>query len=160
MPRLSSGCAAATIVESATNKRNREVLNFDGASRNYAQLEWSMPKSYSGGAILYRVHWECSGATSGNVIWGLQAASLADGESIDEAYGTAVELTDSILGSGLRMISVWSTAMTPSGTPAGGEAMSFQFYRKADDAGDTINSINVQLVAVEFLIPVNAADDT
>ena len=74
--------------------------------------------------------------------------------------GLAVEVTDSHNGSGKRMVTAWSGNVTFSGTPAGGEAVSLQVYRKADDAADTINSIDVQLVAVELLISVSAADDS
>ena len=106
------------------------------------------------------MHWECSGASSGDAVWGLQGASLADNETIDAAYGTAIEITDSHNGAGKRMVTAWSSALTISGTPAGGEAVSLQLYRKADDSADTINSVDVQLVCVELLIPVSAADDS
>lgn len=160
VPRPTGGCANAALLESTTNYRVREVCAFDGTTREHMSVEVLMPKSYSGGTIKYRVHWECSGATTGDARFGLQAASLADNETIDMAYGSAVEVTDSHNGSGKRMVSAWSSALTPSGTPAGGENMAFQFYRKADDAADTINGIDVQVVAVELLIPVSAADDT
>ena len=158
--RARATCAKATLLESTTHKRVREVIAFDGASREYAAYELAMPKSYSGGTIKFRVHWECSGLSSGDAVFGLQAASLADGETIDAAFGTAVEITDSHTGSGERMITAWSAVVTPSGTPAGGESIALQFYRKSDHADDTLNAVDVQVVSVELLIPVNAADDS
>lgn len=160
LPRTTNPCAAAALAESTTNKRMREFLAFDGTSREYAQLEHMMPKSYSGGAIKFRVHWECSGTTSGDVVFGLQGAALADNEDIDMAWGTAVEVSDSHNGSGKRMVTAWSGNMTPSGTPAGAEGLGLQFYRKSDDVTDTINGIDVQVLAVEILFPLNAADDS
>ncbi len=159
-PRVTDPCALPTIIESTTNKRGREILAFDGTAREYAQIEVFMPKSYDGGVIKYRVHWECSGASTGDAMFGLQGASLADNESIDAAYGTAVEVTDSHNGTGKRMVTAWSGDVTFSGTPAGGEAVSLQLYRKSDDAADTINAIDVQIVCVELLISVNAANDS
>lgn len=160
VPRVSNGCAPAALSESATHKRVRETLAFDGTSRTHAQIELPLPKSYNGSTIKYRVHWECSGATTGDAVFGLQGASLADNETIDAAYGTAIEVTDSHNGAGKRMVTAWSSVVTFSGTPAGGEAVSLQFYRKADDSADTINGIDVQVVAIELLITVNAADDS
>lgn len=160
VPRPSNGCSDPETRESTSNKRVREVVNFDGASREHMQLEVFLPKSYSGGTIKYRVHWECSGMSSGDAVFGLQAASLADNETIDMAYGTAIEITDSHNGSGKRMVSAWSAAMTPSGSPAGGEALSLQFYRKSDNAADTLDATDVQVACVELLIPINAADDS
>lgn len=160
IPRPSNGCSQAGLLESTTHKRVREVTNFDGTNREFMCIEMAMPKSYSGGAIKFRVHWECSGASTGDAMFGLSGASLADNETIDMAYGTAVEVTDSHNGAGKRMVSTWSADVTPSGTPAGGEMMAWEFYRKADAPGDTINGIDVQVVCVEFLIPVNAADDS
>lgn len=160
VPRPTDGCAAPGVLESTTYKRVREVLAFDGASREHSQLELFMPKSYNGGVIKYRVHWECSGLSSGDAVFGLQGAALADNETIDAAYGTAVEITDSHTGAGKRMITAWSGDVTFSGTPAGGEAVSLQFYRKSDNAADTLDAVDVQVVCVELLITIAAADDS
>ena len=149
----------------------REILQHTQASADHlltvvndmlehAQLETFMPKSYNGGTVKYRVHWECSGSSSGDAVFGLQGASLADNETIDVAYGTAVEITDSHNGAGKRMVTAWSGDVTFSGSPAGGEAVSLQFYRKADNAADTLDAVDVQVICVELLFTVSAANDS
>ena len=48
--------------------------------------------------IKFQVFWTPSTTNTGDCIWGLQGVSVADGATIDVAFGTAVTVTDAGIG--------------------------------------------------------------
>lgn len=127
-PRTTAGCGPATKVELSTNKIMRVGLPFDPTTQEYAQFEFAMPAGWNGGQITFIPYWTAASG-SGTVVWGLQARSLDDGEALDQAFGTAVEVTDTLLSAN-QVHKGPSGVITPAGTPAGGELLIFQVYRK------------------------------
>lgn len=136
-PRVSNGCSALTAVELAAGTPNLIVRDFDAAADEFAQLFLALPKSWNKGTLTYRVFWTGL-ANTGDVLWDLQGAFMADDQTINSAYGTAVELTDTHSNvANDMMITGESAGVTLSGTPADHGIASLQLSRNADDAGDT-----------------------
>jgi hypothetical protein len=157
MSRTTNGPSWGTS-ESSTNKVMSVGLDFDPATVEYAQISLPMPKSYNGGTITAQYIWS-AGAT-GNAVWAMQAQFQRDDDVLDGAWGTAISVTDGVTATTDRMISAFSTAITPAGTWAAESSLLLQVYRDAASGSDTINSNDARLLSVRLKYTINAADDT
>lgn len=159
MPRTTTGCAALAQAETATNRVNYKHLGFDGTAIEYAQFAMPMPSSWNEGTLSARfIGIAASG--SGDVIMGIQAQALSDNDTVDTAFGTAVEVTDTCPNATTIRRSAETAAFTVGGTPAAGDWVVFQIYRKATDANDTLNGIDFNLIAVELFMTTDAQVDS
>lgn len=154
--RSTNGAAAATA-ETSTNKVMVASFNFDQTTQEYAQFSIAMPTSWDEGTFDAEIIWS-DGVGSGDVVWGLQALSLSNADALDAAFGTAVEVTDTTNGSGDQNVAPATGAITPSGTPAAGDVVIFQIYRKAADGADTLAG-DAQLLGVRLKYSIEAMTD-
>lgn len=150
IPRTTSGAAEADA-ETTTNKVMSRVLDFDAATEEYAQIGFRAPPMWNEGTIRWRYVWTAT--NTGNVIFGLRAQAQANDDARDTAFGTAQEVTDGVTATGDVMISDWSSAITVAGSPAAGEWLDLEIYRKAADGGDTC-TVDARLlgIVVEFTL--------
>jgi hypothetical protein len=88
-----------------------------------------MPSDYDGGTITAVFYWLAPTASTLPVLWGLSGGAFNDSDSIDSAFGTAGEVSDSNNGSDLVNISNSTPAITLAGTPAAGSFVQFRAYR-------------------------------
>lgn len=141
-PSTTNGCAALAQSETATNKQNYKSLDFADGADKYAEFALWMPLNWNGGVLQYQIAWTATGAgTPGqNVIWGLQARAYAADDAIDQAWGTAVTVMDTLLANGDMHYSSNSGDLTVGGTPAtyNGEMTFFRVYRDADNGSDNL----------------------
>jgi len=108
-----------------------------------------MPENYNGGTMTAQFFWTTNTAeASGDIRWQIQMLSRADDEALDAAWGTAVGVTDTILAVNDQHISAATAAITPAGTPAGGEMMYFRVARDFEN-GDT-STADAILLAVRL----------
>ena len=118
-----------------------------------------MPKSWNAGTITYQCYWTPSTTNTGDCIFGLQAVACADSDTIDVAFGTAINVTDAGIGTVEdQQISAESSALTIAGSPAAGEQTYFQIFRDADAGGDTYTGV-ARLLGVKIFYTSNAAND-
>lgn len=143
-----NGCAANTKVEFGTNKVNVYTLDFDSSADEFAEWSIWMPDDWSGGTLTAKFLWTASSG-SGDVIWGIQGRSFANDEAIDQAWGSAQTVTDTLLATGDIHITSATAAITLAGTPAGGEFVQFRVYRDADAGGDTLGA-DARLLGVKL----------
>ena len=156
-PRSSNGCAPLAWTESSTNKIMTPSLDFDKAIQEHAQWTVDLPDGYTGGNLTAKFRWTAGGGTVGQaVIWGIQARSFTDDDAIDQALGTAAEVTDALLATGDEHVTS-AVTLTPAGSPAGGKRMVFQVYRKAADASDTLDA-DARLIEVKLEFPSSYSD--
>jgi hypothetical protein len=156
-PTTTAGCADVATVEAGTNDVDYKVLDFDKATEENAFCVFAMPDSWDGGTITATFIWT-STVTSGDVIWGIKGRAFANDDAIDQAYGTAVTVTDTAIASGDVHISSATGAMTFAGTPAGGQLVQIKVYRDADDGGDTADA-DARLIAVKIEYSVGQYSD-
>ena len=90
-PATTNG-AAAEQVETTATRPDMKVLDFDKDTDEFAQFSVAMPKSWNEGTITYQVYWTPGSTNTGDCIFGLQAVACGDSDTIDVAYGTAVEV--------------------------------------------------------------------
>ena len=157
-PATTNG-AAAEQVETTATRPDMKVLDFDKDTDEFAQFSVAMPKSWNEGTLTYQVYWTPGSTNTGNCVFGLQAVACADNDTIDVAYGTAVEVTDAGIGTVEdQQISSESGAVTVAGSPAAGELTYFQLFRNANDGGDTFTA-DARVLGVKIFFTTDAPND-
>jgi len=156
-PRLSNGCASLVQRETATNKQNYASCDFDHVVNEYIQWRVLLPDSYNGNPFTARFVWS-AGSGSGQVRWGIQMQCVADDGAIDAAWGTAVEINDTLGSVGDLMVSDVTGNITPSGTPAAGKYLFVQVYRDAADTGNDTLASDAYLMAVKLELSLGYSD--
>ena len=151
--------ADAAQVETTATRPDLKVFDFDASTKQYTQFTIAMPKSWNEGTLTYQVYWSPSTTNTGNAIFGLQGVACADGDTIDVAYGTAIEVTDAGIGTVEdQQVTSESSAMTVAGSPAAGEQSYFQLYRDAADGSDTFTG-ECRVLGVKLFFTTDAAND-
>ena len=150
-PTITEGCAALTQIETAANKQNLKVLDFDAATVEYAQCTIpAMPSDWDGGTLTAQFIWMADDLTTNSVVWAVKMRSFADNEAIDAVWGAANTVADANGGASYTVrISAATSAITAAGTPAGGELLQIEIYRYATDAADTL-TVDARLLGVIF----------
>lgn len=147
-PSTTGGCAANTKNEYGTNDLDLYSLDFDQTTEEYAQWSVWMPDDWDAGTITAKFVWSAASGT-GDVIWALQGRSFANDDAIDQSWGTAQTVTDTLLATGDIHYSSVTSAITLAGGPAAGELVQFRVYRDADAGGDTLNA-DARLLGVKL----------
>ena len=151
--------ADAQQVETTATRPDMKVLDFDKDTDEFAQFSIAMPKSWNEGTLTYQVYWTPGSTNTGDCIFGLQAVACADSDTIDVAYGTAVEVTDAGIGTVEdQQISAESGALTVAGSPAAGELTYFQLFRNANDGSDTFTA-DARVLGIKIFFTTDAAND-
>jgi len=151
--------ADAAQVETTATRPDLKVFDFDASTKQYTQFTVAMPKSWNEGTLTYQVYWSPSTTNTGNAIFGLQAVACADSDTIDVAYGTAINLTDAGIGTVEdQQITSESSAITVAGSPAAGEQTYFQLFRDAADGSDTFTG-ECRVLGVKLFYTTDAAND-
>lgn len=146
-PSTTAGCAAVAKTETATNKQNLLSLDFDQTTQEHAEFSIVMPSNWLGGTLQYQAYWTAAaGSAAETVIWGLQARAYVDGDDIDQAWGTAITISDALQATGKLHKTGASSALTVAGTP---QALAFVQFRIYRDVADTL-AADAKLLGVHF----------
>lgn len=138
IPRSTDG-AFLSVGETAVNKRMRQSLDFDSAVPQFAQFEYAAPKSWDLGPVSYRVFYSHPATTVNfGTAWELQGIGLADGDSEDAAYGTAVVVTKTSTADGILYVTPESGPVTIAGTLLDGVLLNFQISRNPNNGADNL----------------------
>lgn len=157
-PATTSGPSTAQL-ETATNKINYAVLDFDGTTRENAHFNVAFPKSWNEGTVTFKAFWETTNASTNGVAWGLQGVALSDNDTVDTAYGTAIYIIDNGQSSAAkRYVSAESAAITIAGTPAVGDSVQFRVHRDPVNGSDTMTQ-DARLVGIQLFFTTNAHND-
>jgi hypothetical protein len=151
--------ADAQQVETTAVRPDMKVLDFDAATDEFAQFSVAFPKSWNEGTVTYQVFWTPSNTDTGDCIFGLQGVAIGDGDTIDVAYGTAVNVTDAGIGTiEDQQVSAVSSAITIAGSPAVDQQTYFQLYRDANAGGDTFTG-DARVLGIKIFFTTDAAND-
>ncbi len=159
-PTVTESASCDSQIETATNKVNYKVCDFDASSDEGVSFSFPAPKSWDEGLLTFQPIWQTAGTSTGDVIFAVSCLSLGDGDTIDTAYGTAVTSTDS--GSGTVdevRIGTESSGITCSGTPAEGDVIYIKVIRDADNVSDTLTG-DARLSAIKLYLTTDTGDDT
>lgn len=150
--------AATGQYESASNKINVKVLDFDGATEEYAWFCIPAPSYWDLGTVTAEFHWTFASG-SGDVIWGIAGLARSNDDALDTALGTAVTVTDTCLTALDEHLTADTSAITIGGTPAKDDFLFFRVYRDADAGGDTLNAVDARLLGVTIRFNRGQYDD-
>jgi subtilisin family serine protease len=138
-PSTTSGASNNTKVEAATNKQNVYVLDFADGSDLFVEATLAMPSDWDGGTVTANFYWMTNGTSTNGVVFGIAGRSYGDSETLDQAFGTQVKVTDNGVATANQvLISAATAAVTLSGTPAASELVQFRIQRVASDGSDTL----------------------
>lgn len=143
--------------ELATNLVNIDYIAFDQTTSENAFFQWSIPPSWNEGTITFRVKWTAAAGTGG-VVFGLKGLARSDDDPLDAAWGTEVNVSDTLIATNDVHISAESAAVTIGGTPAEGDITLFNLARKTLDGGDTLNA-DAQLIELIIRYTRNSYTD-
>jgi hypothetical protein len=109
-----------------------------------------MPDSYDGGTITAKFVWTQGGTSAQNVIWYIQARAFGNDETLDQAFGDPVSVTDGCSATAYQVhISDSSSAITIAGTPSGSKMVQFRVYR--DGVADSLSqTAKLLMVMIEY----------
>lgn len=150
--------AATGQIETATNKINTKVLDFDGATEEYAWFALPSPDYWDLSTVTVKFHWTAASG-SGDVIWGAAALARSDDDALDTALGSAQTVTDTLLSANDQHTTSATSAITVGGTPAKGDYLYVRIYRDADAGGDTLNGVDARLIGVTVKFGIGQYDD-
>ena len=157
-PTTSNGCADVTAVETTAGRPDMYVLDFDKDADEHAQFAVAFPKSWNLGTITYQVFWSGLAATTG-VTWALQGVAMADNETIDVAYGTAITVDDDAQSAVEELlVSAESGAVTIAGTPADNDLCYFRIFRDVSAGNDDMAG-DARLHGVKIFYTTDALND-
>lgn len=137
-PSITSGSNAPILAETTTNRVNYYYIGFPDTIQTFANWSMPMPSDYNGGTITAVFYWAAGSASTNSVDWGLAARAYADSDALDQAFGTAQEITDANQANDDVNISAPTPAITIGGTPAAGNFVQFRAYRNPADVNDTL----------------------
>lgn len=147
-PATTSGCAAPAKTEYATNGVDLFTADFDQTSIEYGQFNVWMPGTWDAGTLTFEVVWTAAGGSASETVeWNLQARAYADDDAIDQAWGTAIEISDTLIAADDVHYAPESTALTVAGSPAAGELVQFRVWR--DAANDTL-AADAKLIGIKI----------
>ena len=151
--------ATAAQVETTALRPDMKVFDFADGADDFVQFSVAMPKSWNLGTITYQVFWTPSTTNTGNCIFGLQGVACGDSDTIDVAFGTAVNVTDAGIGTVEdQQVSAESSAVTIAGSPADDQQTYFQLYRDANAGGDTFTGV-ARVLGIKIFYTTDAAND-
>jgi hypothetical protein len=149
VPATTNGPAQTKNV-ATTNLQNYYTLDFDTTTQEFAHATVPMPSDWNGGTITAQFVWTATTTSTNGVVWALEGRSYGDLETIDQAWGTAQQVSDAHSATALQAQTTSSTpAITLSGTPAAGELVMFRVKRVPADGSDTL-AVDAKLIAVKI----------
>lgn len=158
-PSVTGGCAALAAIASAANQPDIVSLNFDTATREYAQFSLVMPKKWNEGTITFVPHWShAATATNFGVVWDLQAVAVANDDAIAVAFGTAQTSADTGGTTNDLYTGPESAAITVAGTPGAEEMVFFRLSRVTTDGSDNM-AIDARLHGITLYVTTDASTD-
>lgn len=145
IPRVTAG-AGIDGEEFATNRQNLDYLAFDAGVAEFAQVWLAWPGAFS--TFTATFYWT-SASGSGSVVWQARARGYVDDDAIDQAFGTAQSVTDTLLSANDVHQSAATAAVTPAGTVSAGRLVCFGIGRDATNGSDTL-AVDARLIGVRL----------
>lgn len=160
-PTVSNGCSALTLVETTADRPDLVVRDFSTAADEHAQFGFLAPVSWNEGTVTFNASYTHAGGQTGGldgVAWFLQGLAVSNSESADQAYGTAVVVTnDDATAEDVHTTSE-SAAITLAGTPAAQDYLFFRVGRDVSDGADDLD-IDARLIGITLFLTFEAKND-
>lgn len=138
IPATTNGAAAVTE-ETTTNDLNVDGFDFDPATAESVFWVTEIPTGMTFTTFTARAVWKDNGTLgTGGVVFEISARLFADGESLDQALGSAAQINDTIGTAGHVRVSDISGTCTPAGgAVAENDYLVVKISRNPSDVEDT-----------------------
>ena len=156
-PNSTNGCAALAQTELG-NGPELKTLDFDKDSDEFAQFAIAFPKSWNEGTVTYQAFFTANSTNTGSVVWTLAGVALADDQSLNNGFGTAVATTAKAHSGTANDLDVTaeSGAVTISGSPSTDEYVFFEIKR---DVSEDSLTADAKLLGIKLFFTTDAAND-
>ena len=156
-PNTTNGCADIEQTE-LSNGPEIKTLDFDKDSDENAQFAVAFPKSWNEGTITFQAFFTADSTNTGTVSWALAGVAIADNDSCNTAFGTAVAPTAKAHSGTANDLDVTaeSGAVTIAGSPSTDEQVFFQITR---DVSEDSLTADAKLLGVKLFFTTDAAND-
>jgi hypothetical protein len=159
IPAATDGASPGTV-ESAVNKINYDYLSFDFATVQAAQFQVPLPKSWNLGTLSARFVFMHQTADAGDgVAWTIQAVAISANESIDAAFGTAVQVNAVSATENQIGITDESGPITVGGVLDQHDFVAFKVTRQADDVTNDTLGVVADLIGILLYYTVSQTSD-
>ena len=156
VPNTTNGPSAG-VTETTTNKVMYRTLDFDATTQESAQFLIAMPKGWDEGTVTFQACWTAESG-SGGVAFNCAGLACSDDDALDATFGTAQQVTDTLLAAGDVHWTAESSAITIAGSPAENDLVLFRVQRVPADASDTL-AVDAQLITIRLFVTTNAKND-
>lgn len=146
MSPAADAAGAATYTETSVYGVLYGSRAFDGAADEEIQWRTALPLNFDGTIEGFDVKWSAASG-SGDVVWMLQSASSGHDDPLDSAWGSNTTIISTLTATDDEVVAS-AQSFSPGGTPAAGDSINFRLTRDADNALDTLNGIDAELIAV------------
>lgn len=137
VPRNSNGALAGTI-ETTNNKVMNDFYDFAPLVDRFVQFKMPMPDNWDLGPFKIKLYWIASLVPGfGDVSWGISANAIGDGQNVDAAIGTPIQIVDSFLGASNMHVAPASLPVTVGNLPQLQYMTYFQVQRTGSAIEDT-----------------------
>jgi hypothetical protein len=128
--------AARERIQLPTNSIPIVTYAFDQATNEYLFWNIASPDDWDAGTVKGTFYWTPKAGSGGQVaIWGLQGRAYATDEALDQAMGTAQEVSSTFTAVDDLIISPETSEITLAGNAAAGNMLIFRAYRNAESDG-------------------------
>jgi len=155
-PNTTAGAEAGQV--ELSNGPEIKTLDFDKDSDENAQFAIAFPKSWNEGTITFQAFFTADSTNTGTVSWDLSGVAIADNDSCNTAFGTAVAPTAKAHSGTANDLDVTaeSGAVTIAGSPSTDEQVFFQIAR---DVSEDSLTADAKLLGVKIFFTTDAAND-
>lgn len=151
-----TGCAAPAVIDSGSENVEYWAAAFDQTTQEHIFWNIIMPENWDASTLTAKFYWTAlAGGASESVRWGIAMMAAGEGDPLNTAFGTAVEVQDDWTVDGDVHISDETSAITPSGTGAAGDYMTIRVYRDTGDSGDDLTD-DAYLIGVRLEYGITA----
>ena len=156
-PNTTNGAGALSQTE-LSNGPEIKALPFDKTSDEFAQFAIAFPKSWNEGTVTFQAFFTADSTDTGTTKWVVNAVALADDDSLDTAFGTAVGPAAKAMSGTANDLAVTaeSGAITIAGSPSTDEYVFFQIAR--DVSEDDLDA-DAKLLGIKLFFTTDAAND-
>ena len=156
-PNTTAGAGALTQTE-LSNGPEIKALPFDSSTDEHAQFAVAFPKSWNEGTVTFQAFFTADSTNTGTTKWVVNAVALADDDSLNTAFGTAVGPAAKAMSGTANDLAVTaeSGAITIAGSPSTDEYVFFQIMR---DVSEDDLSADALLLGVKLFFTTDAAND-
>jgi hypothetical protein len=147
--------AQLSNVETSTNKVNYKSYDFDTAADEYVHFGIASPLNWDAGTITAEFYWTAASG-SGTVCFAIQGMSFANDDALDQAFGTAQTVTDTLITAEDVHVTSATSAVTIGGSPTAGDWLQFRIYR---DVSEDNLGVDAKLLGVRIEFTTDAHSD-